>query len=145
MDIIYSTSIYRIYWYDAEQTILILDIYERWSWEGIPKMTQMFNEVIAEQAKAKKVYAVGMLSMNGSIIPQNMTSISQILQLIKQDPSDEELSFFVLRYSLLYQLIKLTIDLYKNRTSHNKYIIVETLENAIQIIEEHKMSQSSNK
>lgn len=143
MNTVQKTSNYHLYWYDSEKTILVLDLYARWTWSDVNKAIKQANVVTAEQTKHNRVYAIGTISASGSIVPKNVNGISQILELIRNDPAHEEFMIYVMKHGLLRQLINLTIDMYQQVVGDKRYLFADTMEEALQIIHEHKSDLTS--
>lgn len=140
METVHSTSVYHIYWHDTEHSILILHFHSKWEWLDIHEAAKLVNLTVDKQIEStgQPIYVIGTASASGTILPSNTNGLPHILELIKIDPSHEELSFFVIDNNLLRNLIKIAMTIYEQIVANKHYIFVYSIEEALSIIEDHK-------
>lgn len=143
MDIVYSASNFEIYWHDTAHTILVVHLFDRWNWSDIQNAIHQHNTIIEKQIQFNKVYGIGVVSAN-ALLPDKANHIPKILELVTNDPFHEELMIFVMQKRLFFQLIKLTMDMYRHVVGEKRYLFVDTFEEALQIIEDHKLTSLEN-
>lgn len=140
METVHSTSVYHIYWHDTEQSILILQFHSKWEWRDVREAAKRVNLTVEQQIEStgQPIYVIGAASANGTILPPDTNSLPHILDLIKIDPSREELSFFVIGNHVLRNLIKIAMNIYDKIVADKQYVFVYSVEEALDIIERHK-------
>lgn len=128
---------YRIYWYDADRSILMADITDRWTWPDATKCIEKMNEVIAA-AIPRPVYVVYHFVPGVSAIPQEGSALSNIKRMLVVDNPNEQLIIMIGTNTFLRILVEIAAQLGGPRSPIAKYRFVATLDAALTEIRAHK-------
>jgi len=137
MSVEFENDLYKIYWYDEKQSILIVEIYRRWTWQDAHEIVALGNDILARVTHEK--YLICHFSDEASRLPsdhrQAMTSIRRLIQI---DPGEEEFCVFVGSFKVLKRLITVTGEIYSLLKVTQKYHFAEDMSSAFARINQHK-------
>jgi hypothetical protein len=133
----FESNLYSIYWYDSEQTILMVEVYARWTWTDAFTIVNHGNEILKQVTHDK--YLICHLMSDATRLPSdNQLALASIRRLLLLDPSAEEIAFFVGQFKLLRRLINVTGDVYSLLGKTQKYHYTESVSQALSVIAQHK-------
>ena len=140
MVIIEQTQYYRIYWHDEDRTILVGEAFAGWTWSiariGIDKL----NTIVGIRAQETTVYVIIYLMSGAQLLPQNGSSLSHLRDLLRDDPDYEELTIYVTESTIIRTMLPLANRLNGIFKLASKLHFTSTMEQAFQIIDDHKSS-----
>lgn len=132
-----ETDIFKLYWWDEDKTILVIEILKPWVWESMYDLHRRTNKLLDEMEH--ETYTILYISdVAGQFPSDNQLSIKHLARLIALDPSNEELIFFTGNVKFLKILIKISDKLHKLAQKTGKYRYAETIEDALVAIEQYK-------
>ncbi len=135
---IFETSATRLYWHDEEQTVLINEVFEAWTYEIAKEAVVAVNDTI--RAHDKQISTLHLFNSSAMAVPKGMT-VSNIRNLMLEDPPNEELVIFVNAPLFLQVLIGTVSSVYRLRSLFPKYQYCKTIDEALDIIARHKDKQ----
>ena len=132
-----ETDIFKVYWWDEDKTILIIEFLKPWTWEMVYDLARRTNELLGKMPH--ETYSILYISeVAGQFPSDNQLSIKHLSRLINLDPVYEELIFFTGNVKFLKILIKISDKLHQLAQKTNKYRYAESIEDALVAIEHHK-------
>lgn len=140
MKIIDQSEFYRLYWHDEGQTILVCEARAGWSWTVARDGFNKLNEIAGIRACETNAYVVIYLMMGAQLLPKGGSSLANIRELLSNDPDYEKLSIYVTESNVLRMMLELANRLNGIFKLAHKYRFVSKLDDAFQLIEQHKIS-----
>jgi hypothetical protein len=131
---------YTISWYDAEKTILLCEIVERWSWDETMSVIDQMNEWCSTVNHG--VYSVFHFQRNATLLPQGKTAIADVRRLINTEHPNDQLIIFVGASSLVTTLVNIAGQVYGMRKIVSRFRFVPTFVEAQRVIDLHKQDES---
>lgn len=128
-EIVEKDEIFTLGWYDAEHTILILDVEKPWRWENAYYAIAALNRTIL--AEDHNVCSIYYLHDAASILPRRL-ALPNIGRLLAEDVDNEHRIIFV-GSPLLQTFIELTYRTLRVKQDQAKFHFVKTLEEALAI------------
>lgn len=123
-----------IYWYDAEHTILVHEVTGRWTWDEAHVSLKIVNDTLFGSAQA--ICTIHYLHQQTRLPSGN--ALANLRRMMAADPPNEELVIIVGASSMLSTFLKTVLRAYRMTGSISKYHYVETLSDALHVIEEHR-------
>lgn len=128
----------RIGWYDPEQTILVLQVLDRWTWEeATVSIVNVMNPLIVAKAP-QPVYTIITHDRYARFAPRGGNALSALRQMMQTDPPNEVLAIFVRQSDVIRTFLDVIVRLYKTANKTAKHRFVETFEDALAQVAEHK-------
>jgi hypothetical protein len=127
---------YRISWYDAEKTILVCEVTERWSWDETYAVVGEMNRWCSTVQHG--VYTIFHFQNKGVLLPGGKTAIADIRKLIDTEHPNDELILFIGASALVNSLVNIAGQVYGMRNILNRFRFVYSMEEALIKIERHK-------
>jgi hypothetical protein len=135
-----SDKPYRIYWYDDEKTINVLDGHQPWTWADFEEALEIQNKMIA--ACDYPVYSILISNIGVSpLAPANSSKdgyFQNLARYVRADPQQEELCVFVGVSYFIREMLNLAAKMYSVFAKSGGYRFAATLDDAITLIEAHK-------
>ncbi|MDW8298477.1 MAG: hypothetical protein RML95_03980 [Anaerolineae bacterium] len=129
---------YRIGWYDPEQTIVVLQVLDRWTWDdAIHGVAHALNPIITAKAP-QPVYSIIVHEHYGHFVPRGGNPLGVIRYLLQTDPPNDVLSLYVRQSDIIHSLLNVLLRVHKLTNRAFKYRHVETFEQALAAIAAHK-------
>jgi hypothetical protein len=136
-----SEDKYTISWYDAEQTILLCDVTERWSWQETHAIIQQMNDWVSTVQHG--VYTIFHLQHKATLLPQGRIAMSDVRRIIDTQHPNDELIFFIGASTLVTSLVNIAGQVYKMRDIISQFRFVYSMEEALTEIAQHKVEKAS--
>lgn len=130
---------YRIYWQDAEKTILVCEVHDAWTWNDAYAALEELNQ--SSTGVNHGVYTIFHFIESASALPKG-SAIPNLKNLINTDKPNDQLTFFVGFSRLLEGLMNIAGNVYSIATVKSKLRFVGTLEAALNQIQEHKREKA---
>jgi len=127
---------YRISWYDADKTILLCEVTERWSWDETYAVIHEMNRWCS--AAQHGVYTIFHFHNKTALLPGGRTAIADIRKLIDNEHPNDQLILFVGASALVTSLVNIAGQVYGMRSILARFRFVYSLEEALLKIERHK-------
>jgi hypothetical protein len=128
----------RIGWYDAEQSILVLQVLGRWTWEdAFHSIVRVLNPIIAAKAP-QPVYTVISHERFVKFVPRGGDAIRVLRQVLQTDPPNEVLAIFIRQTDVIRSLLEAVVRISRFASKQDKYRFVNTFEEALACIAAHK-------
>jgi hypothetical protein len=128
----------RIGWYDAEQSILVLQVLGRWTWEdAVHSIVRVLNPLIVAKAP-QPVYSIITHDHLAKFAPKGGNAISALRQILQTDPPNEVLAVFVRQTDVIRSFMDVIVRIYKVANKEAKHRFVNTFEEALESIAAHK-------
>jgi len=143
MDALKETQHYKIYWYDDEQTILMGEAYTGWTWTSANEGVAFINATLEEPSKTHDTYVIIHLTTDAQLMPRNQSTFMALRNLIQEDPKHEQLTIYITGASVLNTLMKIVAQLYRIGDKTTNYRFVQSIDEALRIVHEHKKSRST--
>lgn len=140
MSVIAETSHYKLYWYDNEKTILIGEVRAGWTWTAAYDGIELMNEALGKRASEIDVYSIIHLQSGAQMLPKSGSIITNLRNLLRNDPHHEKLTIYVVQSSLLYNMIQIAGKLYGLRRTIDRYHFVTTLDEALLLVKDKTAS-----
>ena len=138
MQIELESEIFKVYWWDENQSILIIELLAPWSWDVMYDLVERTNELLDDMTH--ETYSILYVHERVGQFPKdNQLSIKHISRLINLDPSKEELVFFTGNIQFLKILIKISDTVHQLTRKTNKYHYADSVEDALATIQEHQL------
>jgi hypothetical protein len=136
--VLIETSSYRLGWYDAERTIIVGDIVQGWGWDDVRTLCMC----IADEARKLDYDFVTVWYFRGMTVmwPRGTDTIVNLRQVLKIDPPNERLVYFVGQTNLLQQLMNLLSKSYGLSHIAVKYRFVASFEAVLRELEAEKIT-----
>ncbi|MCU0513545.1 MAG: hypothetical protein MUE40_13370 [Anaerolineae bacterium] len=130
---------YRLSWYNAEHTMIVLEIFDRWTWDEALVAVPLLNRLIEEAGQP--VYSLYYYRVSHlSLFPRG-TGLSNLRRILELDPRNEKLVFFIHQDAITRQFITLLSRVYGLRQMLHKYRFVDTWEEALHQIDADRAPQ----
>jgi hypothetical protein len=125
-----QTSIsYRLSWYDAEKTIIVLEVTGPWRWEEAFSVIPLLNRLV--EAQPHPVYSLYYYRVvSASLLPKG-AGLTNLRKLVEFDPPNEKLVIFIRQDTLTRNFMNLVSRVYGLRQVLQKYRFVSTWEEAL--------------
>jgi hypothetical protein len=127
---------YTISWYDAEKTILLCEVKERWSWDEAHALISEMNQWCSTVKHG--VYSLFHFQRNASLLPQGKTAISNMRKLISIEHPNDQLLIFIGASTLVATLANIAGQVYGMRKIMARVRFISALDEALNVIEQHK-------
>lgn len=129
---------YRIGWYDSEQTIIVLQVLDRWTWEdAVHGIAHALNPIIVAKAP-QPVYSIVVHEQFGYFVPRQGNALSAIRYIMQSDPPNDVLSLFVRQSDAIHIIMNVLARVYRLGGKSLKYRHVNSFEEALAEIAAHK-------
>ncbi|MCA9914428.1 MAG: hypothetical protein KC496_13830 [Anaerolineae bacterium] len=128
-EIVAEDLLFTLGWYDAEHTILILDVGKPWYWEDAYRAIDALNRAIL--AENHDICSIYYLHGAASILPKRL-ALPNIGRLLAEDVENERKIVFV-GSPLLQSFIDLTYRTLRVKQERAKFHFAKTLDEAIAI------------
>lgn len=136
-----ATQTTRISWYDEERTVLLCEVFKRWTWDEAHKVIKELNDVWCSSVN-HGVYTVYVFGPSAALLPYGGSAIPNIRRLINTEHPNDQLIIFANAGALVTRLINIAAQVYGLRSVVSKFRFVPTLDAALREVEMHKMGQS---
>lgn len=137
IELIKEADNYRIYWYDVEKTIIVLEITRKWTWDEAVDALVFTNKIVAEN-QDRPMFPVLHFNPGLSMIPEGF-SLEKLRQLIKMNTPSEKLVLISSEENTVLRMIVTTVTrLYGLNHIFEKYRFTDTFEEALQLIADYK-------
>lgn len=128
----------RIGWYDAEQTVLVLQVLDRWTWEdAVQSIVYVLNPLIVAKAP-QPVYTIITHEHFAKFAPRGGNAISALRQILQTDPPNEVLAIFVRQTEVIRSFMDVIVRIYRVASKEAKHRFVNTFEEALAEVAAHK-------
>ncbi|MCE7948573.1 MAG: hypothetical protein DYG88_14205 [Chloroflexi bacterium CFX4] len=135
---IWESSNMRVGWYDAEQTILVLEVLERWTWgDAVQSIVHVMNPAIVRKAP-QPVYSIFVHDRLAKFAPKGGNALQAMRQILQTDPPNEVLAIFVRQTDVIRNFVDVAIRIYRLTNKEPKHRFTNTLEEALAIVAAHK-------
>jgi hypothetical protein len=121
-------------WYDAEHTILVVDILERWTWDDAYEVINCLTAAL--EASERDVYTIFHFTRRGLMMPRSY-ALPNIRKFLVESPN-EKLIIFINSGGLLKSLLEILHRTFDVKVIFNKFRFVASMEAALAAIAEHK-------
>jgi hypothetical protein len=125
-----------IYWQDAERTILVLDVTDQWDWVQAYAALTSFNETL--YATHYPTYSLLIFRTGMSIVPKEIT-LPNVRDLMAMNPPLEQLVILVGAGMFIQSMAETVTKMYGLRAIFARYRFVKTIDEALKLIEAHKL------
>jgi hypothetical protein len=140
MRLIYQQSYATVHWYNASETVLLTQLALTYTWDEVNVLLGIINSELG--SKDHPTYSIICFADDASSILPKGFNLRSILELVKADPSHEELTFFVGNYGMLKTFIDLIPRIYGIQNVIIKYRFAATLEEAVDEISRHQRPEA---
>lgn len=127
---------YALYWHDEDETILIMEVRESWTWTDAHRALDAVNKTVLESPQP--VYVVIHFTSGRITMPTGEGALTNVRYLLSSDPSAELLTLYVGQSTFLQALMSMASKVYGLRSALEKLRFVTTLDEAFRQIEMHK-------
>jgi hypothetical protein len=134
----YSTPAVQVGWYDADETIFLLEILQQWTWEELVAGIEAMNAV--SRALDRPTYGIFVPHRFADAIPKGETMFRELGRLMTHDYAHEQLTFLVGTSDLARVVLRTTARAYNLGHVFAKYRFVASLDDALAEIEQHRGS-----
>lgn len=131
MEVVAKESFYTLYWGDEAHTILIADVYARWTWEEAASHLARVNAFV--RAQPQPLYMVGVLNVVAPFTPER--SLLSLIRDMIDDNENELMLVLCGRYHFLQMFLDLVGAMYNLKFVVQRYRYADTLDEALTIIE----------
>lgn len=130
----------RISWYDEAHTILMCDVFKRWTWDEAHKVITELNQWCSTVNHG--VYTIYVFGSSANLVPYGGSAIPNIRRLINTEHPNDQLIIFTNAGALVSRLINIAAQVYGLRSIVSKFRFVPNLEAALHEVELHKQGAS---
>ncbi|MCU0496340.1 MAG: hypothetical protein MUF87_03190 [Anaerolineae bacterium] len=127
---------YRLSWFDSDRSVLLCEIVGSWTWgeahQEIKIITQMIKGV------EHPVYTIFFIGEKAPFLPHGTGAINSIKQLMQHSYPNEQLVIFVKQSMIVRHFVDIVAKAYRLDTERQKYRFVQTMGEAIWLIEQHR-------
>ncbi|MGB1288009.1 MAG: hypothetical protein ACPG7F_15840 [Aggregatilineales bacterium] len=142
MNVEFQNDLYRLYYYDADKSIFVNEIYGRWTWEDAHTVVNHGNYFISSMSSPK--YVISHFKDDGILLPVNTRyTLANLRRIMQLDQTDEDLVIFVGVSAFLKALINTISGIYGFFNQTARYRYARTFEDALKMIEAHKVSHAN--
>ncbi|MDW8298476.1 MAG: hypothetical protein RML95_03975 [Anaerolineae bacterium] len=128
----------RIGWYDPEQTILVLQVLDRWTWaDAVLSIAGVLDPTITAKAP-QPVYTIITHDRYARFLPKGGNPLAALRRILQTDSPNEALVVFVRQADVIRSFLGAVIRVYKFTNADAKYRFVESFEQALAEIAAHK-------
>lgn len=132
------TPILSVGWLDADQTVSLVHVRNRWTWEDAHACLRAHTH---EQLLVNHpIYSIFLFDKGASIIPARPHALRQLQALLTYDVPHERLVVIVGQTSLFTRFITMTGRVYSLQQIIGKYRFVNTLPEAFALIKQDKQT-----
>lgn len=129
---------FRLSWYTKDHSIILLEIFDAWTWDDAMRFIPNLNKLI--EAQTHPVYSLYYYHVShASLFPKGFAGTSNLRRLVEMDPPNEALVIFIRQDMLTRQFISIVTRTF--RLNRSKYRFVATLEDALALVEKHISNQ----
>jgi len=127
---------FRVSWFDADRTIIVLEISSAWTWEEAFEILPLMAQHIERQPHG--VYTVFYYHVSSANLLPRGSALTNLRRLVEMSPPNERMVLYVRQDTLTRQLITLLSKVYGLASILRKHHFVATWEEALQRIEADK-------
>ena len=138
MKLIKEDSYYKIYWYDTEQTIIVGEVHVGWTWSTAYDGLKILNETIRQRSNEVDVYSIIHFQSGAQLLPKSGSILTNLRNLLNDDPQYEKMTFYVIQTGFLHSMMQIVSRLYGIRHWVERHRFVNTLDEALVLIENDK-------
>jgi hypothetical protein len=124
-------------WHDPQQTILVIEILDRWTWEDAYLVIPHASKVVG--AIPHEIYTIFWFKYDTARFPEGL-ALPKLQELITMGHAHERLVIFVTTNTVLKAFLQLADRIYKLRNYLVKYRFVSSFEQALTIIQKERQS-----
>jgi hypothetical protein len=128
---------FLVRWHDPQQTVLVIEILDRWTWDDAYYAISQASETAA--ATSHEIYTIFWFKYEMRGFPDGLV-FPKLQELIGMGQPNERLVIFVTANTVLQTFLQITDRIYKLRDYLRKYRFVSTFEHALKIIEKDRQS-----
>lgn len=136
MDVILSSDLYKISWYDPEHTIVLAHVLKRWDWEEASKVMSLVDAQFL--TLERDGFAVYLFERGANILPEGKSTLLKMREHLLSDPEKQRLVIIVNAGSLVETILNMAFSAYKLANTKSKYRFVRTMEDALNEIKQYK-------
>ncbi|MFN8375330.1 MAG: hypothetical protein U0694_20935 [Anaerolineae bacterium] len=133
------TPNYKIYWQDAERTIVVLEVFNRWTWDEAYHAVKMISD--SNALVSHETYSIFWFRYDVSQLPGGL-ALPKLRELMTMQRPNERLVLFVMVNPLLKTMLELASRLYGLQEHMKKYRFVTSFEHATKVITRDKQTTS---
>jgi hypothetical protein len=130
---------YTVRWYDAEHTIVMCEIHHQWTWNDAYAALDELNQLSTSVSYG--VYTIFHFLQSASSVPKG-SAIPNLKNLVNTDQPNDQLTFFVGFSRLLEGLMNIAGNVYGIKNVKSKLRFVNSLDMALEQIQQHKSQQA---
>jgi hypothetical protein len=128
-----------VYWHDDQRTILVHEVTRKWTWEEAHAALRLVNDTLLKHSG--DVYSIHWFRPSSAILPAG-DALVNLRKLIAPDPPNERLVIIVGGSALLGAFLRTVLRVYSRTTAMPKYHFVDTLEEALRLVDTYRPSAS---
>lgn len=138
MEILYESPIYRICWHDDQRQILLLEIFQKWTWQDAYEGVTRSNNIA--KAATHDICTILYFHDNVGMLPKGGSGIPTLRQLAADDPPREKLVVIINQNALLEIFLSTVGKAYRLGHMASKYRYAKTLDEALQMVKHFQAS-----
>ena len=132
---------YGVRWYDAERTILLCEASPRWEWDDFFQAARQMHALSTTTQQPTQILIHW--PMKDTMPPPKQQAIPHFRQLIGVGQYNSDLVVFVGVNALFRQLLKTIGQTYRLNHRLARYYVTDRVEDALDIITQHKLQQAN--
>lgn len=141
----WESSNIRIGWYDPDQTILVLEVLDRWTWnDAVQSIVHVMNPAIVQKAP-QPIYSIFVHDRLAKFAPQGGNALQAMRQILQTDPPNEALAIFVRQTDVIRSFVDVAIRVYRLANKEPKHRFTNTFEEALATVAAHKNTVQQTK
>ncbi len=130
-----ETDNFLIYWHDAGRTILVLEVLGGWDWTQAFAALTHFNQTLYDTPYP--TYSLLLFRSGTSAVPTGLT-LPNVRDLMAMNPPLEQLVLLVGAGGFIQSMAQTVSRMYGLRAIFGRYRFVETIEEALKVVQAHK-------
>ncbi|HUN05823.1 MAG TPA: hypothetical protein PLQ56_04460 [Aggregatilineales bacterium] len=138
MEILFESPIYRICWHDDQRQILLLEIFQKWTWQDAYEGVTRSNNIA--KAATHDICTILYFHDNVGMLPKGGSGIPTLRQLAADDPPREKLVVIINQNALLEIFLSTVGKAYRLGHMASKYRYAKTLDEALQMVKHFQAS-----
>lgn len=138
MEILFESPIYRICWHDDQRQILLLEIFQKWTWQDAYEGVTRSNNIA--KAATHDICTILYFHDNVGMLPKGGSGIPTLRQLAADDPPREKLVVIINQNALLEIFLSTVGKAYRLGHMASKYRYAKTLDDALQMVKHFQAS-----
>ncbi len=131
---------FLIRWHDAEQTIIVIEVLDRWTWDNAFYAISFASKAV--RATPHDVYTIFWFKYEMPRLPDGL-ALPKLQELMMMQNPNEQFVFLITRNPLLKVFLELTSKMYGLNRYLARYRYVAAFENALTLIDKHKNPKPS--